>query len=213
METERPTQIASMLTDTTSRRGALHFLAGLALAGIGRATLGSTDVDAKNKKKGKGKGKKRDKKTCNRRKPLARLKVSHDGSIVRTPTLENGRRYWLRVSDHVTGTAPLLSPVGIDAGYVFRQGDGEATAKDNWNGVDYGLSVDGEAANWGDYQSNHVYGQKVEGQGQKLALRLVTEPESGFNQSADGDLAAQRIISTPIDLELSGALTVEIFCD
>jgi hypothetical protein len=213
METERTTtQFASTLIASTTRRGALCFLAGLAMAGSGLAVLSGTDADAKNKKKGKknnGKGKG----TCDRRKPLARLKVSHDGSVVHTPKLENGRRYRLRVSESVVGTAPLFPQVGVDAGYLFRQDGGDTIAKDSAEGLDFGLWIDDEAVAWGGYNGKHVYERVVKGEGEKLALHLVTEPESGLSQGAGGQVSAQRIISTPVDFEFAGSLTVEVFCD
>lgn len=205
---ERTTETASVLTGSTTRRGALRLLAGLALTGSGLAAFGSTDASAKKKSKRKGK-----KGICGDKRH-ARVRVPHDGSVVHTETLQAGKRYRLRVSGHVTGSAPLLvNPVGIDAGHIFRQGDGSTTTYDSINGVDYGLSVDGAAASWGDYASNHVYERKVVGQGKKLALRLVTEPESSFGNSAQGQLSTRRLVETPIELELSGSLTVEISCD
>ena len=209
---EHTTQTESMLTGSTTRRGALRFLAGIAMTGSGLAALGSADADAKNKKN-KRKGKKGGKGICGDKK-RARVQVPHDGTVVYTEKLEAGKRYRLRVSDFVTATAPLRpDPVGIDAGYVFRQDGGSVTASDSANGVDYGLSVDGESASWGGYTSNHVYERKVVGQGKKLALRLITEPENSFSNSAQDQLSARRLTETPIEYELSGSLTVEILCD
>lgn len=208
---ERTIQPASTQTASTSRRGALRLLAGLALAGSGLAALDTAGADAKSKNKKKGK--KRGKGICGDKRH-ARVRVPHDGSVVHTETLEGGKHYRLRVSGHVTGSAPLLvNPVGIDAGHIFRQGDGSTTTYDNINGVDYGLSVDGAAASWGDYASNHVYERKVVGEGKKLALRFIAEPESSFGNSAQGQPSTRRLVETPIELELSGSLTVEIFCD
>jgi hypothetical protein len=210
---ERTTPIASTLADSTTRRGALRFLTGLAMAGSGLSALGAADAGARNKKKNKRKGKKGNKGFCGDKR-RARVQVPHDGTVVYTEKLEAGKRYTLHVSGHVTGTAPLLvNPVGIDAGHIFRQEDGSTTTHDSINGIDYGLAVDGAAAAWGDYASNHVYERKVVGEGKKLALHLVTEAESSFNNSAQGQLSARRLISTPIELNLSGSLTVEVLCD
>ncbi len=209
---ERTALLDSTLTQSTTRRGALHFLAGLALASSALTGLGSDDTDAKNKKN-KRKGKKGGKGICGD-KQYARVRVPHDGAIVYTEKLEAGKRYTLRVSGHVTGAAPLLvNPIGFDAGHIFRQVDGSTTADDSKNGIDFGLSVDGAAAAWGDYASNHVYERKVVGEGKKLALHLVTKAESSLNPSAQGQLSVRRIISTPIELDLSGSLTAEVLCD
>lgn len=210
MSTVRATQVATMLTDTTTRRGAFRFLAGVAMASSGFAALGIADADAKKRKR---KGKKQDNGICGRGK-RARVRVPHDGKIVHTPTLENGRRYRPRVAGVVTGSSSLLTSVGIDAGYIFRPGGDPNLAQDVYGDVDFGLSVDGVAAAWGDHASNHVYERDVVGQGKKLALRLVTEPESGLNQLGQSELAAQRIIANPdLDFTFSGSLTVEILCD
>ena len=208
---QHTTKMAPVQTATTTRRGALRLLAGLAVASTGLAALSTAESNAKKKKSRKGK--KGGNGICGDKRH-ARVRVPHDGSVVYTERLENGKRYRLRVTDHVTADYPLLTdPMGIDAGHIFRQEDGPTTAYDSPNGVDYGLSVDGRSASWGDYASNHVYERNVVGQGQKLALRLVTGPESALNPSSQGQLSARRLISTPIELELSGSLSVEILCD
>jgi hypothetical protein len=202
-------QTTSTLNASTSRRESLRFLAALALTGSGLAGLAAVDADAKKNKNGK----KRRKSTCDGRKPLARVKVSHDGSTAHTPKLENGRRYRLRVSGSVTGTAPLFPEIGVDAGYLFREDGGDTIAKDTADGLDFGLRIDGEPVPWGGYTSNHVYERRVQGAGGKLALRLVTESESQFSNSAQGQLSVRRLVETPVDFDFSGELTVEIFCD
>ena len=210
--TQHAIQTASTMTAATSRRGAIRFLAGLALAGSGLATLDPQASVARNKKN-KRRGKNGGKATCDGRKPLARVKVSSDGSSVQTPRLENGRRYRLRVTGSVTGTAPLFPEIGVDAGYLFREDGGDTIAKDSADGLDFGLWIDDEPVAWGGYNANHVYERRVQGEGQKLALLLVTESESELSQGASGQLSVRRLISTPVDFDFSGDLTVEIFCD
>lgn len=205
MKSERTTGIASPSTASSTRRGALRFLAGLALSGSGLAALGGAETGAK--KKRKGNGKKEGHGHCGRDRRLARVIVPHDGSVVHTPVLENGRRYRLRVSDYASGTS-VFTAIGIDAGYIFRR-DGEPPALDSYGDVDMGLSVDGAAADWGAYAANHVYEKNVVGQGERLALRLVTRPdEAGLSQGT------QRRVITEIDYDfgLSGSLKVEILC-
>ena len=207
MTTEPASQFASTPATLTCR-SSLRLMASLALAGFGLVTPSAAGADARNKKKGK----KRGEATCNGRKPLARVKVSHDGSIAHTPKLENGRRYRLRVSGSATGTAPLFPEIGVDAGYLFREDGGDTIAKDSADGLDYGLRIDDEPVPWGGYTSNHVYERRVQGAGGKLALRLVTESESQFGNSAQGQSSVRRLVETPADFNFSGELTVEIFC-
>ena len=193
---------------TLTRRSSLRLLAGLALASSGLITLSASDADARNEK-----GNKRGKTSCDGRKPLGRVKVSHDGSIAHTPKLENGRRYQLRVSGSVTGTAPLFPEIGVDAGYLFREDGGDTIAKDTADGLVFGLRIDDAPISWGGYASNHVYERRVQGAGGKLALRLVTESESQLNTAAQGQPSVRRLVETPVDFDFSGELTVEIYCD
>jgi hypothetical protein len=207
MKRERSTRIASMLTQTTTRRGALRFLAAAALGSAGLTVLDAADADARKKRRRK---RKKRQGGCQRGKPLAQVSVPHDGTTVHTPALEQGRRYRLRVSGVVSGHS-LLTPIGVDAGYLFRAQSDQLVAHDVLNDIDYGLSVDGAAADWGDYASGHVYEREVLGQDQALALRLVTTANE-LNQGT-GQMIAQRIITNPNpDLNLSGTLKVEILC-
>ena len=206
MATELKTDIATLLTASSTRRGALRFLAGIALSGAGLAALGGEETGAKKKRKGRDKNNGQGR--CGRDRRLARVNVPHDGSIVHTPVLEHGRQYRLRVSGFASGSS-FLTPIGIDAGYIFAQGGNPELAKDVYGDADMGLSVDGAAAKWGPYAANHVYEKNVVGQGERLALRLVSRPdEAGLSQGT-----AARIISE-IDYEfgLSGSLKVEILC-
>lgn len=208
MDSERTTGITSLLTVSSTRRGALRFLAGIALSGTALAAIGGEEVDARKKRKGRDKDKdNKGQGRCGRDRRLAKLNVPHDGSIVYTPVLENGRRYRLRVSGFASGTS-FFTPIGIDAGYIFRR-DGQPPALDSYGDVDMGLSVDGAAASWGAYAANHVYEKNVVGQGERLALRLVTRPD----EAALSQGTARRII-TELDYEfgLSGSLEVEILC-
>jgi hypothetical protein len=201
------TRIASTLTETTTRRGALRFLAAT-MSSTSLATLGIASSDAKKRRKNKKKGKKQNaKQTCGRDGRLARISVPHDGAVVYTPELNQGQRYRLRVSDYVVGTGNLLTAVGIDAGYIYRPGGDPNLARDTYGGVDFGLSVDGAPASWGPFASDHIYEREVQGNGQRLALRLISEPET--NQAV-----AQRIIAEEPDLNLTleGFLTVEVLC-
>ena len=188
MKRQHTAEIAATLTDAMTRRGALRFLAAAVMGSAGIAALGGVSGEAK-KKRGK-KGKKPGNGLCGRDRKLAELKVLSDGSIVQTPVLEPGRSYRLRVSGAVTGTTSLQAPVGIDAGYIFTNGGPQFIAHDVFAEVNYGLAVDGAAASWGDYAANHVYERVVEGNGERLALRLVTGPESALPQST-GQMTAR----------------------
>jgi hypothetical protein len=211
METERTTQTASTSAGSLSRRAVLRALAGFALTGTGTAIFHGA-VGAKKKRKGKDKDKDKGTKggngRCGRKRRLARLQVPHDGTIVHTPVLESGRRYRLRVSGYVSGST-LLTPIGIDAGFLFRRDGQLGPTFDTYGDADMGLSVDGAAAHWGDYEADHVYQREVVGQGERLALRLVSRPdEPSFNQGT-----ARRLITVfDYDFDLSGTLTVEVLC-
>jgi len=209
---ERTIQTASSLTAATNRRGTFRLLAGLALATSGLTNLGSADAGARNKKKNKRKGKKGGKGICGDKRH-ARVRVPHDGTIVYTEKLEAGKRYRLRVSGYLNGYAPLLPSVGVDAGYIFKPNGDPSLARDVYADIDFGLSVDGTAANWGAHQTDHIYSREIVGQGQKLALRMITKAEDGMNQSSQNEPSARREIEVNPVLTLSGSLTVEILCD
>jgi hypothetical protein len=205
------TDTASSLTEATTRRGALRFLAAVAMAGAARAAFAAPHADAKKKHGKNKKGKKPGNGLCGRDRKLAALKVRYDGSLVLTPALEEGRSYRLRVSGVIEGTTALQTPVGVDAGYIFANKGAQLIARDSYAEVNIGLSVDGGAASWGDYAADHVYERAIQGQGQRLALRVVTKPESALSQGTE-QVTAQRIISVDPELNLSGELTVEVLC-
>lgn len=200
---ERTIQPASTLTASTSRRGALRLLAGLALAGSGLAALNAADADAKSKNKNKRKGKKETKRSN-------RVRVPHDGTIVYTEKLEAGKRYRLRVSGFLRGSGPLLPSAGVDAGYIFRPDGDPSLARDVYAGIDFGLSVDGAAADWGPHRTDHVYTREVVGAGERLALRMITASEESLSQSAENEPSTRRVIEINPNLTVSGSLTVEV---
>lgn len=209
---EHTIHTASTLTGPSTRRGALRFLTGIALVGSGLATLGSADADARNKKKNTRKSKKNGKGICGDKRH-ARVRVPHDGTVVFTEKLEAGKRYRLRVSGYVSGFGPLLPSVGVDAGFIFRPDGDPSLARDIYAGIDFGLTVDGVAANWGAHQTDHVYVREVVGGGKKLALRVITKSEESLSQSSQSEPSARRVIEVNPVLTLSGSLTVEILCD
>jgi hypothetical protein len=210
---ERTIPTTSMRITSTTRRGALRFFAGLAMAGSGFASLGSADADARNKKnKRKNKGKKGGMGICGDKRH-ARVRVPHDGSVVYTEKLEAGKRYRLRVSGYASGYGPLLPSAGVDAGYLFRPDGDPSLARDAYAGIDFGLSVDGAPANWGTHQTDHVYTREIVGDGRKLALRMVTKVEETLTPTNQSQPSTRREIEINPLLTLSGSLTVEILCD
>jgi len=214
MERQATNQVAAILTGATTRRGALRLLAAAAMTGAGSAAFGATTIEAKKPKdkgkdKNKDKGKQHGKSGCGRGRALDRVKVPHDGTTVQTAKLEAGKSYRIRVSGQVTGTTSLLTPIAIDAGYIYRPGGDPSLALDIYGDADMGLSVDGAAASWGDYAANHIYEREIVGQGQRLALRLVTKPDDALQTHA----ATRRIITVfDYNFVLSGSLTVEVLC-
>jgi hypothetical protein len=184
------------------------------MGGVGYAAVATPDADAKNKRKKRGKKGKNTQPgdgQCGRDRKLAELQVPHDGSVVQTRVLAQGRSYRLRISGVIEGTTALQTPVGVDAGYIFGNSGQQFIARDLYGEVNIGLSVDGAPASWGDYASDHVYERVVEGEGKRLALRVVTEPEPELSQGT-GQMTARRIITTDLELNLSGELTVEVLC-
>jgi hypothetical protein len=218
MERQATHRIAAILTEATTRRGALRLLAAAAITGAESATFGAATIEAKKpksngkgkeKSKGKDKGKQHGKSGCGHGKALDRVKVPHDGTTVQTAELEAGKSYRIRVSGQVTGTTSLLTPIAIDAGYIYRLDSDPSLALDVYGDADMGLSVDGAAATWGDYAADHVYEREIVGQGQRLSLRVVTKPEDALQTHA----STRRIITVfDYNFVLSGSLTVEVLC-
>ena len=206
---ERTIPTTSMQTNSTTRRGALRFLAGLAMAGSGLTALGSADSNARNKKSSRKK--KSGKGICGDKRH-ARVHVPHDGPGVYTKTLEAGKQYRLRASGYVSGYGPLLPSAGVDAGYLFRPDGDPSLARDVYAGIDFGLSIDGAAATWGAHQTDHVYTREIVGEGQELALRMITKAEESLTPTNQGQPSTRREIEINPLLTLSGSLTVEILC-
>jgi hypothetical protein len=216
MERQATYRTPTILTGATTRRGALRFLAAAAITGAGSAAFGAASIEAKKpKRNGKGKEKSKDKgkphgkSGCGQGRALDRVKVPHDGTTVQTAELEAGKSYRIRVSGQVTGTTSLLAPIAIDAGYIYRPGSDPSPTLDIYGDADMGLSVDGAAASWGDYAADHVYEREIVGQGQRLALRLITKPDDALQTHA----ATGRIIRVfDYNFVLSGSLSVEVLC-
>lgn len=197
------------ISTSITRRGALRFLAAAVVGGAGIAGPGSSAIDAKRKRRKHRKGGGSSKAICGRGGHAVKLELPNDGTVVETPVLAAGHSYRLRVSGVVTGVTSTQAEVGIDAGYRFANRANSIAFTDSFGDLDYGVSVDGGPANWGDFTTTHVYERVVNGNGAKLALRFTALPAP-----AAAKRGLRRIITEDpdLDLTLDGELTVEIHC-
>lgn len=197
--------VARRLAETTGRRRVLRLLAGGALGALvgwpvaeaasahdALATC-SRFEDKKKRKACVKKAKKHNRthtnaNTCPAGRRVGSVNVPGNGTTVSTPVLAQGQRYRLRAS----GAAATNATRGQDAEYDFPFANPSDLNNviDSVQGTDIGVSIDGQAPDWGPYNVAHVYEREVVGQGRALSLKLVD------------------IIYT----DNSGSLTIEIFC-
>ena len=152
-----------LLAKPRSRRRVVRLLTGVALGGaLGLRGLAKVDAGP------------RQKPACRPGKRVATVRVPGDGTTVQTPVLERRQRYLLRASGYVKNYDNVGQGLGIDAEYAFLAG-GSPDPRDTRGGVDYGVSIDGAAPDWGAYSSAHIYEREVTGRGRALSLRLLDD--------------------------------------
>lgn len=166
-------QTPSVMTQCTTRRGALVLLGGTAIA-AGRGPRPFFETAAG------GTGDASSMLVCPASRAFPTLLVPADGTIVRTPTLVRGQRYRLHAAGFVSSNvAARLGVWAIDAGYLFAVRDGGLTQHaDRLDEGPIGVVIVSGAradstATWGAYVPTHRYQCDIGGDDQPVVLQLV----------------------------------------
>jgi hypothetical protein len=193
--------IVRNLSQTSSRRHVFRWLGGAATLGaLAVVELDETHAKRKKKgKKGKGKGKGQGQTqtaVCRPGEQIAHLEIPGGGNVVYSPVLAQGQPYTVTVS----GIVRQGNIVAYDADYQFPAafpydlrfgkdivGDSPATE------IDMGLAIDdatidgNKTPKWGPYNVEHVYTQRIVGQGRPAAFQLhyAAYPNSSGTLSVD----------------------------